>query len=103
VDRAAGAAVDRAVDLVHGSMVDQGQGDIPRSNLRRRFRIGRLWMRARDQAAVDASGPLAVDLMAAGDGRRASGGGGCAGDGGTRRSRRRTSSALLETELEISV
>jgi hypothetical protein len=99
VDRAAGAAVDRAVDLVLGSMVDRGQGDIPRSNLHRRFRIGWLWMHARDQAAVDASGPLAVDPMTASDGRRVSGGGGCAGDGGARR----TSPALLETELESSI
>jgi hypothetical protein len=102
VDRAAGAAVDRAVDLVHGSMVDRGQGGIPQSNLRCQFRIGRLWMRARDQAAADAFGPLVVDLMAASDSRRATDGG-CAGDGSARRSRRRTSPALLKTELESFV
>jgi hypothetical protein len=95
--------VDRAVDLVHGSMVDRGQGDIPRSNLHRRFRIGRLWMHAHDQAAVDASRPLAVNSMAASDGRRASGGGGGGRDGGARLSRQRTSPALLETKLDSFV
>jgi hypothetical protein len=42
VDRAAGAAVDWPVDLVHGSMVDRGQGGNPRSNLDRRSQINRL-------------------------------------------------------------
>jgi hypothetical protein len=54
-------------------------------------------MRARDQEAADASGPLAVDLMAASERRE------CTGDGGARRSQRRTSPTLLETELESSV
>jgi hypothetical protein len=39
VDRAAGVAVDWVMDLVYESMVDQGRGGIPRSNMRRRFRM----------------------------------------------------------------
>jgi hypothetical protein len=64
LNRAAGAAVDRAVNLVHGSMVDRGQGVNPRSDQGRWSWMGRLGMRAHDQAAADASGPSTADPAA---------------------------------------
>jgi hypothetical protein len=85
------------VDLVHGCTMHRLQKGQGVRDLSRSSRIGRLWMRARDQEAADASGPLAVDLMAASERRE------CTGDGGARRSQRRTSPTLLETELESSV
>jgi hypothetical protein len=62
--------VHQAVDLVHGSMVDWGQGGNPRYDQGCWSRIGWPGMRARDQAAADAFGPLAADPTAASDGRR---------------------------------
>jgi hypothetical protein len=45
----------RAVGLVHRSIVDRGQGGLPRSNLRRRFKIGRLRWHTSGHTAVDGS------------------------------------------------
>jgi hypothetical protein len=47
-----GAAVDRVVDLVHWSTMDQGQGVMPRSNLGRPLWIRRLASTTCDEAAV---------------------------------------------------
>jgi hypothetical protein len=47
-----GAAVDRVVDLVHWSTMDQGQGVMPRSNMGRPLWIGRLVSTTCDEAVA---------------------------------------------------
>jgi hypothetical protein len=64
LDRAVGAVVDRRWTwsvgfTVHRLQKGQGVRDLSCSS-----RIGRLWMRARDQAAADASGPSTDDPTA---------------------------------------